>query len=80
MAARSAITIADWLELEAQLSADSERVAFHDTTVERITDGEGPVNDRALTELKALDAGAWFNEDNPNKAGPYSAGRAVPTD
>ncbi len=70
---------ADWLELDAQLTADGKLVAFHDTKVDRTTDGEGPLNDYTLAELKALDAGSWFNEQNPSKAKPYFAGLEVPT-
>lgn len=70
---------ADWLELDAQLTADGKLVAFHDTEVERTTDGEGPLNDYTLAELKQLDAGSWFNEDNPSKTKPYFAGLEVPT-
>ncbi len=70
---------ADWLEFDAQLTSDGELVAFHDTEVDRTTDASGPLNDYTLAELKELDAGSWFNDENPDKAKPYFAGLEVPT-
>ncbi|WP_404463510.1 glycerophosphodiester phosphodiesterase [Vreelandella aquamarina] len=55
----------DYLELDAQLSADGEVVLFHDSTIERTSDGEGHINDYTLAELKALDTGTWFHEAHP---------------
>ena len=48
------------LELDIQMTKDGELVAFHDDTVDRTTDGAGPVADKTLAEIKALDAGSWF--------------------
>jgi glycerophosphoryl diester phosphodiesterase len=45
---------ADQLELDLQVSADGHLVVFHDQTVDRITDGEGPLADHTLAELRAL--------------------------
>lgn len=58
------------LELDVRLSADGVPVAIHDATVERTTDGHGPVAGHTLAQLKALDAGSWF--------GPRFAGERVP--
>ena len=51
---------AEAIELDVQLSADGELVVIHDETLERTTDGTGPVGDRTAAELAALDAGSWF--------------------
>lgn len=51
---------AEAIELDVQLSADGELVVIHDETLERTTDGAGPVGDRTAAELAALDAGSWF--------------------
>lgn len=59
---------ADYLELDAQLSSDGEVVVFHDDAIDRTSDGEGAINDYTLEELKALDTGTWFNEENPDSA------------
>ncbi len=52
---------ADAIEVDLHQSADGTVVAMHDDTVDRTTDGEGRVADLTLTQLKKLDAGAWFN-------------------
>jgi glycerophosphoryl diester phosphodiesterase len=50
---------ADGLELDIHLSADGHPVVIHDFTLERTTDGAGPVSARSVRELKRLDAGGW---------------------
>ncbi|SDG39020.1 glycerophosphoryl diester phosphodiesterase [Limimonas halophila] len=70
---------ADYLELDAQLTADGRLVAFHDTKVDRTTDGSGPLSDYTLKELKKLDAGTWFNEKYPYRAKTAFEGAQVPT-
>ncbi len=57
----------DYLELDAQLSADGEVVLFHDGSIERTSDGEGHIHDYTLAELKALDTGSWFQEAYPDR-------------
>ena len=52
---------ADWFELDCTLSKDDEVIVIHDSDVDRTTDGVGNVCDLTLVELKALDAGAWFD-------------------
>jgi glycerophosphoryl diester phosphodiesterase len=51
---------ADALQLAVHLSADDQLVVIHDATLERTTDGRGPVRGQTLRRLKRLDAGAWF--------------------
>ena len=41
---------------------------MHDETVDRTTNGSGRVEDYTLAELKKLDAGSSFNEQNPQLA------------
>jgi glycerophosphoryl diester phosphodiesterase len=52
---------ADIIELDVQLSVDGHVVVFHDDQLERTTDGTGPLAARTLAELRALDAGSWFD-------------------
>ncbi len=47
----------DVIELDLHLSKDGALVVMHDTDVDRTTDGTGPVADKTLAELRALDAG-----------------------
>lgn len=48
---------ADLLETDLHLAADGVVVCFHDDTLERTTDGVGPVAGLTLAELGRLDAG-----------------------
>lgn len=50
----------DMLELDVRASADGEVVVFHDATLERCTDGQGPLEARPLAELERLDAAFHF--------------------
>ncbi len=50
----------DMLELDVRLSSDGVVMVIHDETVERTTDGAGPVASLTCRELQALDAGARF--------------------
>lgn len=58
-------------EIDAVLTADGEIVVLHDLSVDRTTDGTGVVADMTLSQVQALDAGAWF--------GAEFAGERVPT-
>ncbi|SMD10372.1 MULTISPECIES: glycerophosphodiester phosphodiesterase [Primorskyibacter] len=44
----------DYVEIDIQTSADGQPVILHDTTVDRMTDGQGAVADMPLAELKRL--------------------------
>jgi glycerophosphoryl diester phosphodiesterase len=45
------------------LTRDGELVVSHDATLERCTNGEGPLADKTLAELQRLDAGYHFTTD-----------------
>jgi glycerophosphoryl diester phosphodiesterase len=60
-----------WIEVDARLTADGVPVLVHDATLDRTTDGTGPVRAVAAEALASLDAGAWF--------GPEFAGERIPT-
>ncbi|HEX4598415.1 MAG TPA: glycerophosphodiester phosphodiesterase [Burkholderiaceae bacterium] len=51
------------VEFDVTLSADGESVLMHDATLNRTTDGRGPVAGRTWAELARLDAGGWFSPD-----------------
>jgi glycerophosphoryl diester phosphodiesterase len=51
------------IELDAQLSSDGVAVVFHDSDLDRTSDGSGPLASRTLAELMRLDIGAWFDEE-----------------
>ncbi len=62
---------AEMCELDVQMTRDGVAVVIHDDTVDRTTDGHGPVAGLTLAELKRLDAGAWFDRK--------FAGERIPT-
>ncbi|MFA9443813.1 glycerophosphodiester phosphodiesterase family protein [Egicoccus sp. AB-alg6-2] len=66
------------LEMDLQLTADAEVVVIHDGTVDRTTGATGAVVDLTLAELRALDAG-WYFEDADGAYPFRGAGVRIPT-
>ncbi len=62
---------AKWVEFDVMLAACGEAVVIHDETLDRTTNGHGPVRDYPYSYLKTLDAGSWFN--------PIFSGEKIPT-
>lgn len=54
---------ADYVETDVQLTADGVPVLMHDWTVDRTTNGTGPVWNYRYEELSQLDAGSWFGKE-----------------
>ena len=52
---------ADAVELDAKLTVDGHVVVHHDKTLDRTTDGRGPLSVRTLEELQRLDAGSHLD-------------------
>lgn len=48
------------VEFDVRLSRDGVPLVFHDDTLERTTNGAGPVAERDWAEIADLDAGSWF--------------------
>lgn len=61
---------ADGIELDARLTRDGEVVVLHDGRVERVSNGQGPVAELTLAEVRRLDAGSRFS--------PAFAGERIP--
>lgn len=59
------------VEVDLQDTADGEIVVLHDQTLDRTTNGQGPVMEQPLAALRALDAGGWKD--------PFFAGTPIPT-
>ncbi|NLO32454.1 MAG: glycerophosphodiester phosphodiesterase [Candidatus Hydrogenedentes bacterium] len=53
---------APMIEFDVQATKDGQLVIMHDSTVDRTTDGKGKVVELSFDEIRALDAGSWFNE------------------
>jgi glycerophosphoryl diester phosphodiesterase len=50
------------IELDVDFTSDGHIVVIHDDTVDRTTNGSGPVTSHTLAALRALDAGSWFGD------------------
>lgn len=69
----------DVLEIDLRVSRDGEFVVIHDSTVDRITNGSGKVEDKSVAELKSLDAGYRFTSDNGTTFPFRGKGLTIPT-
>jgi glycerophosphoryl diester phosphodiesterase len=70
---------ADMLEMDARATADGVLVALHDATVDRTTDGQGPVHALTLDALQKLDAGYRWSPDAGRSTPFRGRGVRVPT-
>ena len=70
---------ADVLEMDLRVSADGVIVVMHDATVDRTTDGAGPLAELSLAELKHLDAGYRWSPDGGTTFPYRGLGVRVPT-
>lgn len=61
----------DGIETDIRATRDGVLVLLHDATVDRTTNGQGPVAELTLAQVQALDAGVRF--------GPEHAGARIPT-
>jgi glycerophosphoryl diester phosphodiesterase len=59
-----------WVEFDIHLSKDGVPVLLHDDTLDRTTNGRGPIDEWTWDDLQHLDAGSWF--------GPAFAGEHLP--
>ena len=53
---------AAFVEIDLQLTADDVPVLMHDWTVDRTTNGSGPVWSMTFAQLQHLDAGSWAGD------------------
>ena len=68
---------ADGLEFDVHLSRDGVVVVHHDPTLERTTNGRGPIVALTADELARLDAGYHFGPPSPADRVPASARQAA---
>ncbi len=52
----------EWVEFDVKLTKDQIPILFHDDTLERTTNGSGPVAEKTYEEIRQLEAGSWFSE------------------
>ena len=51
-----------YTETDVRATRDGALVLLHDRTLDRTTDGQGPVSEITLAQAREIDAGAWFGE------------------
>lgn len=61
----------DMIETDIHMTKDGNLIILHDHSVKRTTNGDGYTSEMTLKEIKALDAGSWFD--------PKFCGVKVPT-
>ena len=61
---------ADFVEFDVRTTSDQVLVLMHDGSLDRTTNGQGPVSSQTAAALKTLDAGSWF--------GPAFRGTPIP--
>jgi glycerophosphoryl diester phosphodiesterase len=61
----------DYIEMDVRQTKDGISILLHDGTLDRTTNGKGPVNEMYFKDVRELSAGAWFN--------PFFAAEKVPT-
>lgn len=66
-----------YLELDVRCSADGVPMVFHDESLQRTTNGSGPIASWSVADLRTLDAGYHFaaNDDHPLRG----TGIGIPT-
>ena len=67
------------LELDVHLTRDGHVVVIHDSTLDRTTDGTGPVAEMTLDELREPDAGHNFSPDDGDTLPYRGLGLHIPT-
>ncbi|MGK7312750.1 MAG: glycerophosphodiester phosphodiesterase [Candidatus Longimicrobiales bacterium M2_2A_002] len=60
----------DMIELDVRATVDGHCVVIHDATVDRTTNGSGPVDGMTLEEIQSLDAGFRFTGPRPEGSRP----------
>lgn len=58
-----------WIEADVQPTSDNVPMMLHDDDLDRTTDGCGPIRQLSAEQVRALDAGSWFD---PATSGPFA--------
>jgi glycerophosphoryl diester phosphodiesterase len=69
----------DVLEMDLQMTRDGQLVVLHDATVDRTTNGTGPVQELTLAQVKQLDAGYRWTPDQGRTFPFRDKGLKIPT-
>lgn len=60
----------DAIEFDVQRTADAVPIVIHDATLDRTTNGHGPVRERRWSEIRELDAGSHFAPEHSSEHVP----------
>lgn len=58
----AALDLGMGIEFDLKMTSDQQLVVLHDDTVDRTTDGTGPISRMPLAAVRELDAGSWMGE------------------
>jgi glycerophosphoryl diester phosphodiesterase len=65
---RQALTLpVDAVECDVQMTSDGQAIVFHDTTVDRLTEGSGNLLDLSFSYLRSLNAATHFSDGWPQR-------------
>ena len=64
---------ADYIEFDIRPTKDGKYMLLHDSTLNRTTNGKGPIRESTFEEVAKLNAGAWFGR-------PFAETRVPPLD
>ena len=53
----------EYVEIDVRESKDGVFYILHDKTLDRTTNGSGPISEMHSNQIDKLDAGSWFSED-----------------
>lgn len=53
---------ARWFEFDVDIIADGTLIVIHDNLLDRTTNGKGGYYTRSFSDIRRLDAGAWFSD------------------
>ena len=51
-----------FVEIDIRTTSDGEIIVMHDATLDRTTNGSGPVSSHTAAEIARMNAGGWFSE------------------
>jgi glycerophosphoryl diester phosphodiesterase len=68
-----------YLETDVHVTADGALVAFHDKSLDRVTDQQGHIERLSLATIREADAGFWFSPDGGRTRPFRGRGVTVPT-
>lgn len=67
---RACLELGIGFEFDVEKTKDGVLVCIHDNTLDRTTNGTGPVSEKTLSEIQTLDAGSWFSPQFANERVP----------